>query len=118
MQQVLLATFIIYSLFILGVGVWGYRHESLASCAVADGQMGIVMGTGAFVATFISAVTVIGVSGYASQYGWAAAALTCYGYALGWILLMTLPKLGQRRGEILRLAERYHAGCPCTTLPC
>lgn len=32
--------------------------------------------------------------------------------------MMTLPKLAQRRGEILRLAERYHAGCPCTTLPC
>jgi SSS family transporter len=92
MQQVLLATFIIYSLFILGVGVWGYRRESLASFAVADRQMGTIMGTGAFVATFISAVTVIGVSGYASQYGWAAAALTCYGYAIGWILLVVAAK--------------------------
>ena len=104
MQHALLATFIIYSLCILGVGVWGYRRESLASFAVADRQMGMVTGTGAFVATFISAVTVIGVSGYASQYGWAAAAFTCYGYATGWILLVIAAKR-MHRSQLTTIPE-------------
>ncbi len=88
MNATLLATFIAYSTFVLAVGLWGYRKGSFASYAVADRTMGTVMATGAFVATFLSAVTVIGVSGYASRYGWAAAAFTCYGYATGWILLV------------------------------
>ena len=84
----LLATFIAYSTFVLFVGLWGYRKGSFTSYAVADRTMGPVLATGSFVATFLSAVTVIGVSGYASRYGWAAAAFTCYGYAMGWILLV------------------------------
>ncbi len=84
----LLSTFIAYSVFILGVGVWGYRKKSFESYAVADRTMGLGLATTAFIATFLSAVTIIGVSGYASINGWSAAAFTCYGYALGWILLL------------------------------
>ena len=92
MNGVLLGTFVAYSVFVLGVGLWGYRKGSFASYAVADRSVGTVLATGAFVATFLSAVTVIGVSGYASRYGWAAAAFTCYGYATGWILLVVAAK--------------------------
>ena len=98
MDYVLLAAFIVYSLFVLSVGVWGYRKESFAAYAVADRSMGTPLATGAFVATFLSVITVIGVSGYASRYGWSAAALTCYGYALGWILLVVAAKKMHRSG--------------------
>jgi SSS family solute:Na+ symporter len=84
----LLTAFIVYSLIILGVGVWGYRKKSFEAYAVAERSMGLGLATTAFVATFLSAVTIIGVSGYASINGWAAAAFTCYGYALGWVLLV------------------------------
>jgi Na+/proline symporter len=84
----LLAAFIAYSVFILGVGAWGFRKGSFEAYAVAERTMGLGLATSAFVATFLSAVTIIGVSGYASINGWSAAAFTCYGYALGWVLLV------------------------------
>ena len=84
----LLTGFIAYSIFILAVGIWGYRKKSFESYAVADRTMGLGLATSAFIATFLSAVTIIGVSGYASINGWSAAAFACYGYALGWILLL------------------------------
>ena len=84
----LLTAFIVYSLIILGGGGWGYRKKSFEAYAVAERSMGLGLATTAFVATFLSAVTIIGVSGYASINGWAAAAFTCYGYALGWVLLV------------------------------
>jgi SSS family transporter len=87
-ETVYLLAFLGYSLFILGVGLWGYRRTSIGSFAVADRKMGLIVSTGTFMATFVSAVTVIGVSGYASRYGWSAAAFSCYGYALGWVLLV------------------------------
>ena len=87
-----LTAFIVYSVFILGVGVWGFRKRSFEAYAVADRSMGLGLATSAFVATFLSAVTIIGVSGYASLYGWSAAAFTCYGYALGWVLLVVAGK--------------------------
>ena len=88
----LLAAFIGYSLFILGVGVWGFRKKSFEAYAVAERNIGLGLATSAFVATFLSAVTIIGISGYASINGWAAASFTCYGYALGWILLVVAAK--------------------------
>jgi len=88
MDYLLLGAFVAYSGFILCVGVWGYRKKSFESFALADRKMGTLLATSAFVATFLSAISVIGVSGYASRYGWSAAAFTCYGYALGWILLL------------------------------
>ena len=92
MNYPLLAAFLGYSVFILGVGVWGYRRKSFAAYAVAERTMGLGLATSAFVATFLSSVTIIGVSGYASVNGWSAAAFTCYGYALGWILLVVAAK--------------------------
>ena len=88
MDYLLLGAFVAYSAFILCVGVWGYRKKSFESFALAGRKMGTVLATSAFVATFLSAISVIGVSGYASRYGWSAAAFACYGYALGWILLL------------------------------
>ena len=56
----LLSAFIAYSVVILGVGVWGYRKKSFEAYAVADRSMGFGLATTAFVATFLSAVTIIG----------------------------------------------------------
>ncbi len=89
MNFVYLGSFAAYSLVVLCVGIWGYRRGTLSSFAVAERKMGLFFATGTFMATFISAVTVIGVSGYASRFGWSAAAFSCYGYAMGWILLVT-----------------------------
>lgn len=88
MNAVYLAAFLIYSLGLVGVGYWSYRRSSFASFAVAERKMGLLLATGTFVATFISAVTVVGLSGYASRYGWAAASLMPFGNALGWVLLV------------------------------
>ena len=73
----LLTGFIAYSIFILAVGIWGYRKKSFESYAVADRTMGVGLATSAFIATFLSAVTIIGVSGYAAINGWSAAAFAC-----------------------------------------
>ena len=109
----LLTAFIAYSIFILCVGVWGFRKKSFDAYAVADRSMGLGLATTAFVATFLSAVTIIGVSGYASMYGWSAAAFTCYGYALGWVLLVVAGKrLHRARLNTVPefLGARYESG--------
>lgn len=108
----LLVGFIAYSIFIFGVGVWGYRRKSFEAYAVAERTMGLGLATSAFVATFLSAITIIGVSGYASINGWAAASFTCYGYALGWVLLVIAGKrLHQARLHTVPeyLGERYES---------
>jgi Na+/proline symporter len=83
MSPLYLRAFALYSVVILGVGVWGFRRGSLSSFAVAERKMGLLLTTGKFMATFISVVTVIRVSGYASRFGWSAAGFSCYGYSLG-----------------------------------
>ncbi len=108
----LLAAFAAYSVFILCVGVWGYRRKSFEAYAVAERTMGLGLATSAFVATFLSAITIIGVSGYASINGWAAASFTCYGYALGWVLLVVASKrLHRARLDTVPefLGERYES---------
>jgi Na+/proline symporter len=90
MNTVYLATFLLYLALILTVGVLASRRASLSSFAVAGRKMGLGVATGTFMASFVSGVTVIGVSGYASRYGWSAAAFSCFGYALGWILLVAI----------------------------
>lgn len=112
MDYQLLAAFIVYSLFILAVGVWGYRKETFAAYAVAERSLGTTLATGSFVATFLSAITVIGTSGYASRYGWSAVSFVCYGTALGWILLVVAAKKMHQSGlttvpELLR--TRYES---------
>jgi SSS family transporter len=106
-ETVYLLAFLAYSVFILSVGLWGYRRTSLASFAVAERKMGLLVSTGTFMATFVSAVTVIGVSGYASRYGWSAAAFSCYGYALGWILLV-LAAGRLHRTKLTTVPEFFH----------
>jgi SSS family solute:Na+ symporter len=109
----LLVAFITYSVFILGVGVWGFRKGSFEAYAVAERGMGLYLATSAFIATFLSAVSIIGVSGYASITGWAAASFTCYGYALGWVLLVVAGKrLHRARLNTVPefLGARYESG--------
>jgi len=83
-----LIAFLGYLLVILVIGISASRRRSLSSFAVAGRSMGLAVSTGTFMASFVSGVTVIGMSGYASRFGWSAAAFSCYGYALGWILLV------------------------------
>lgn len=112
MDYLLLGAFLAYSVFILGVGLWGYRKKSFEAFALAERKMGTLLATSAFVATFLSAISVIGVSGYASRYGWSAAAFTCYGYALGWILLLIAAgRLHRSRMTTIPefLAVRFHS---------
>ena len=90
MNIVYLAAFLLYLALILTVGVLASRRTTLSSFSVAGRKMGLGIATGTFMASFVSGVTVIGVSGYASRYGWSAAAFSCYGYALGWILLVAI----------------------------
>jgi Na+/proline symporter len=115
MSNIYLSAFFLYSALILCIGIWGYRRSSLSSFAVAERKMGLLLATGTFMATFISAVTVIGVSGYASRSGWAAAAFSCYGYALGWILLVTAA--GRlHRTELSTVPEFLHLRFDSVTL--
>jgi SSS family solute:Na+ symporter len=87
-DNIYLTAFLGYLLFILIVGISASRRRSLSSFAVAGRTLGLGVATATFMASFVSGVTIIGVSGYASRYGWSAAAFSCYGYALGWILLV------------------------------
>lgn len=107
MTSIYLAAFLIYLTFILGVGISASRRRSLSSFAVAGRKMGVVVATGTFMASFVSGVTVIGMSGYASRYGWSAAAFSCYGYALGWVLLVVAA--GRlHRSELTTVPEFFH----------
>jgi SSS family solute:Na+ symporter len=107
MNTIYLVTFLMYLGLILTVGVFASRRTSLSSFAVAGRKMGLGVATGTFMASFVSGVTVIGVSGYASRFGWSAASFSCYGYALGWILLVTI---GGRlyRAELNTVPEYFH----------
>jgi Na+/proline symporter len=107
MNTIYLVSFLVYLLFILAVGISASRRRSLSSFAVAARKMGIGTATGTFMASFVSGVTVIGMSGYASRYGWSAAAFSCYGYALGWILLVVAA--GRlHRSELTTVPEFFH----------
>lgn len=102
-----LSAFLLYLALILTVGVLASRRASLSSFAVAGRKMGLGVATGTFMASFVSGVTVIGVSGYASRYGWSAAAFSCYGYTLGWILLVAIA--GRlHRAELNTVPEFFH----------
>ncbi len=107
MSLLYLSAFLLYLALILTVGLLASRRASLSSFAVAGRKMGLGVATGTFMASFVSGVTVIGVSGYASRFGWSAAAFSCYGYALGWILLVAI---GGRlyRAELNTVPEFFH----------
>lgn len=107
MNVMYLSAFLLYLALILTVGVIASRRASLSSFAVAGRKMGLGVATGTFMASFVSGVTVIGVSGYASRYGWSAAAFSCYGYALGWILLVAIGG-HLYRAELNTVPEFFH----------
>jgi Na+/proline symporter len=105
-MNIYLIAFLVYLFAILAIGISASRR-SLSSFAVAGRSMGLGVSTGTFMASFVSGVTVIGVSGYASRFGWAAAAFSCYGYAVGWILLVCAA--GRlHRSELTTVPEFFH----------
>jgi SSS family solute:Na+ symporter len=106
-MNIYLVSFLAYLSVILVIGVSASRRRSLSSFAVAGRGMGLAVSTGTFMASFVSGVTVIGMSGYASRFGWSAAAFSCYGYALGWILLVCAA--GRlHRTELTTVPEFFH----------
>jgi len=84
MKTFYLAVFILYLVAILGIGVWGWRNISDQSdFATADQGLSLWWVTGSLLATFISALSIVGGVGYASQHGWAFLSLFSFGAMFG-----------------------------------
>ncbi|RFU70298.1 sodium:solute symporter family protein [Peribacillus saganii] len=88
-----LSILIILFLAIIGVGIWANRRvKGTEDYAVAGRQLGLFLSLGTFVATFISAVSIIGGVGYASNYGWSFLLFQGIGVQVGIIILVLLAK--------------------------
>jgi len=84
MNSFYLGVFVVYLFTILGIGVWGWRKVSDQSdFATADRGLSLAWVTGSLLATFISALSIVGGVGYASQYGWAFLSLFSFGAIAG-----------------------------------
>lgn len=85
-----LGAFVVYLLIVLGIGVWGWRNvDSQADFATTSGSLSFTLALGSLFASFMSALTVIGGVGYASQYGWAFMTLYTTG-AMGGMMFLAL----------------------------
>lgn len=81
--------FVVYCLFIIGVGIWAsQRVKSGVQFAVADRDVPAWLLVPNYTATFLSAVTVIGGVAYASTYGWAYIGFLPLGLAVAWVILV------------------------------
>lgn len=85
-----LAAFIVYLLIVLGIGVWGWRNvDTQSDFATTSQTLPLALALGSLFASFMSALTVIGGVGYASQYGWAFMTLYTTG-AMGGMMFLAL----------------------------
>jgi len=101
-----LGVFIVYCLFILAIGIWAaQRVKSGVQFAVADRDVPTWLLVPNYVATFLSAVTVIGGVAYASSYGWAYIPFLPLGLAVAWIILVFPAKKFRELG--LSTAPQY-----------
>lgn len=79
-----LGWFVLYLLIVLGIGVWGWKQiTTQADFAIAGQSLGLLLGVGTMFASFMSALTVIGGVGYASEFGFAFLTLFSVGSVLG-----------------------------------
>ncbi|WP_227377621.1 sodium:solute symporter family protein [Haladaptatus halobius] len=85
-----LGWFVLYLLIVLGIGVWGWRNvDGISDFATTDQTLSMPLAWGSLFASFMSALTVIGGIGYASQYGWAFMTLYTTG-AMGGMMFLSL----------------------------
>lgn len=83
----------LYLLVVLGIGVWGWENiDSHEDFATAGQTLSLPLALGSLFATFMSALTVIGGIGYASQYGWAFMTLYATGVVGGMLFLVLTAK--------------------------
>lgn len=88
-----LSILIIEFLLVMGVGVWANRRvKATEDYAVAGRKLGVFLAWGSFGGAFISAVSIIGGVGYASNYGWSYLVFLGLGVEFGLICLVLLAK--------------------------
>ncbi len=88
-----LIVLILEFLIIMGVGVWANRRvKNTEDYAVAGRNLNVFLAWGSFGGAFISAVSIIGGVGYASNYGWSYLVFLGFGVELGLICLVLLAK--------------------------
>ena len=76
--------FILYLAIVLGIGLWGWQQVSnQRDFAIGSQRLSLLLTSGSMYATFISAVSVIGGVGYASQHGFALLTLFTTGSVAG-----------------------------------
>lgn len=94
--------FIVYLAVMYSVGYWAFRRStSLEEFYTANRGLGALPLVGTFVASFVSASSVIGYSSFAYTYGWALITLYGIGCAAGWALLnLTSAKLRRLEGAV------------------
>jgi SSS family solute:Na+ symporter len=110
----LLAVLVVYLVVILGIGVWGWRRiDSQSEFATAGQGLSLPYVTASLLATFISALSIIGGVGYASEHGWAFLALFSLGAMGGSVFLSLTARHWHESGvnSVSELLEvRYDSG--------
>lgn len=109
-----LVWFLFYLLVVLGIGLWGWKQIDVQlDFSVAGQNLGLGLGLGTMFASFMSALTVIGGIGYASEFGFAYMTLYTVGAVAGMMFLALTAKKWHRVGvnslsELM--AVRYNSG--------
>lgn len=91
--------FLLYLLVVLGIGLWGWRQiDEQMDFSTAGQNLGFGLCLGSMFASFMSALTVIGGVGYASDFGWAYITLYTVGAMAGMAFLAVTAKKWHRVG--------------------
>lgn len=91
--------FILYLVIVLGIGVWGWRQIDVQSdFSTASQNLGFGLCLGSMFASFMSALTVIGGVGYASEFGFAYMTLYTVGAMGGMAFLAVTARKWHRVG--------------------
>ncbi len=92
--------FIVYLVLMYIVGYYSYlKSTSLSEFYVAGGSLGPIPLMGTFIASFVSASSVIGYTSFAYSNGWSMVSIYGIGCAAGWALLcLTSAKLRRLEG--------------------
>lgn len=103
-----LAWFIIYLLIVLAVGLWGWQNvDSQSDFATASQTLSLPLAMGSLFASFMSALTVIGGIGYASNFGWAYMTLYSTG-AVAALLFLSMTAKKWQNIRVNSLPEMLH----------
>lgn len=104
-DMVYLGWFVFYLLLVLGIGIWGWRNTTTqADFATASQGLSLPLAMGSLFASFMSALTVIGGVGYASEYGWAFMTLYTVG-AVGGMMFLSLTAKKWQNIQVNSLSE-------------